>query len=109
MPVIGNERVVVLNAPLVQDQYRNWVRDWDAAMSTAVARVTIDPDSQAETTTANDQNVVTQKAFMPLSAPVDEFSRVLWDGVTWEVDGRPARFRGGPLAYQAVTLKQVTG
>jgi head-tail adaptor len=109
MPVIGNEQVTVLNAPLSTDGYGNKVRDWDAAVATPIGRVTVDPLSGQESTTANDQTVTTMRAIMPVNTPVDAFSRVVWLDRTWEVDGRPDLYRGGPLAHLSVILKEVQG
>lgn len=109
MSVIGNETITILNAPLVKDQYNNMVRDWPSAVPTVVRRVTVDPQSSSESRVANDQTVTTVRASMPVSAPLDAFSRVLWAATTWEVDGRPVPFYGGPLAHREVTLKEVAG
>jgi head-tail adaptor len=109
VPVIGNERVTVLNAPLSKDGYGNQVRDWDAAVATVIGRVTVDPLSGQENTTANDQTTTTMRAIMPANSPVGEFSRIQWLDRTWEVDGRPDIYRGGPLAHLSVVLKEVQG
>lgn len=109
MPVIGNETVTVLNAPLSTDEYGSQVRDWDAAVPTVVQRVTVDPVAGQETTSASDQTVTSMRAIMAVNVPVTEFSRMVWLGRTWEVDGRPDIYRGGPLAHLSVVLKEVRG
>ncbi|WP_425589138.1 hypothetical protein [Streptomyces similanensis] len=86
--------------------------DWSTA-TRASYKGRVEPLSSAETVQQGDQVITTLDCFLPPSAAVTEYDRAEVDGVTYEVNGKPDVYTGyGPLkalAYQRVTLKEVTG
>ncbi|MFJ3089027.1 hypothetical protein [Streptomyces sp. NPDC086838] len=108
---IGRQTIVLLDAPLVSGDYNTKVRDWAHATPTPVYGCTIDYVSSSESREARDQTVTAAQLDMPRRAPrVSEWSRVEWDGRTWEVDGVPKdTHAAGPLSGQTVRLLEVAG
>ncbi|MEU5030173.1 hypothetical protein [Streptomyces milbemycinicus] len=113
MLLLPTHTVTVLTKPEpTRDRQNNRIVDWSTAVRTAY-RGRTEPVSSSETVQQNDQVITYLTCFLPPSAAVTEYDRAEVDGVTYEVDGRPEVHTGyGPLkilAYQQMTLKQVTG
>ncbi|RPK56228.1 hypothetical protein EES43_24610 [Streptomyces sp. ADI96-02] len=108
---IGRQTVVLVDAPLVNGDYNTEVRDWAHVTRTPVYGCTVDYVSSSEAHEARDQTVTAAQLDMPRRAPrVSEWSRVEWDGRTWEVDGVPRDVQeAGPLSGQTVRLLEVAG
>ncbi len=108
---IGCQTVVLLDAPLVEGDFNTQVRDWAHATRTPVYGCTVDYSSSSESREARDQTVTAAYLYMPRRAPrVSEWSRVEWDGRTWDVDGVPKDVQeAGPLSGQTVRLLEVAG
>jgi hypothetical protein len=111
--LLPTHTVTVLSRPEpTRDRQNNRVVDWSTAARTSYEG-RVEPLSSSETVQQSDQVVTTLNCFLPPSAAVTEYDRAEVDGVTYEVDGKPDVHTGnGPLsllAYQRVTLKQVTG
>lgn len=108
---IGRQSVTILQAPLVDGDYKTTVRDWEHATPTAIAGCTVDYTSNSRTRQAGDQTTTRAQLLMPRRAmTVTTGMRVQWDGRTWDVDGVPAHAEGaGPLSGQVVALLEVKG
>lgn len=108
---IGRQTVTVLEAPLVDGDYKTKVRDWDHPVPTAVPGCTVDYTSNSRVRQAGDQTTTRAQLLMPPRAmTITTGMRVQWDGRTWDVDGVPAHAEGaGPLSGQVVALLEVKG
>jgi hypothetical protein len=111
--LLPTHTVTILSRPApTRDRQNNRIVDWSTAPRTPYAG-RVEPLSSTETVQQDDQVITTLDCFLPPSAVVTEYDRAEVDGVTYEVDGKPDVYTGhGPLkalAYQRLTLKQVTG
>lgn len=108
--------VTRLRAPLVADPYsgESTARDWPNAASLAIEGCAINPGGSVETSTVNREQIVTEPSLLaPFSADVLPADRITDpDGVTWEVEGRGARWRNpftGTEFGSAFPLRLVEG
>lgn len=105
-----------VRAPLVEDRYRNKKRDWDNAEHTEMTGVNIQPAGvpvRSEEETDDRQTTVTAWN-LQTSEGVDldllETDRILFDGMTLEVDGKVGRWPdpfGPGVHHVEARLKEV--
>ncbi|WP_338683944.1 hypothetical protein QD712_25840 [Streptomyces acidiscabies] len=87
-----------VRAPLVEDRYRNKKRDWSSAQHTRIDGVNVQPagaPARSEEDTDDRQTTVTAWVLQtPEGVDLDllETDRIIFDGMTMEVDGKPARW-----------------
>lgn len=105
-----------VRAPLVEDRYKNKKRDWDNAQRTEVVGVNIQPAGapvRSEEETGDRQTTVTAWNLQtPEGVDLDllETDRVLFDGMTLEVDGKVGRWPdpfGPGVHHVEARLKEV--
>lgn len=112
MIALGEETVVVRNAPLATDgRYGNARRDWDQATDTTVAGVAMQPLAYEENDVDRERTVSRMRLYLPpAGAALAAESRVVWRGTTYEVDGSPEPwYDGGALDHLAATVKLLAG
>lgn len=58
-----------------------------------------------------DLTTASLRVFLPLTTPVDQTSRIRWDGYVWSVDGEPARQPGGFIVegFQLLQMSRSEG
>jgi len=92
---LGNNIVIVKNAPLVADPTDGTLyRDWDAADTTTVAGCMFQPFQPAGTKLLEDNKFREYSSgffrlWMPAGSPVDSNSKIEFNGHTYEVYGSP--------------------
>lgn len=109
-----NDTVTILRATAVKDRYNNDVPG--AVTETVVTGCAVVPPGARLSTTGGSELTFQQdtvEATMVLLAPLDTdivaTDRVRYDGVVWEVDGKPEKFTLTSLRHVAARLKVVTG
>ena len=96
---LGNDTIIVQNAELVKDPRDNaWYRDWDNATETEVEGCNIQPTRLSDKLRDEDDHerefhLTYFRGFAPLDAPLDYTSRVLFEGETYDVQGKPTPWR----------------
>lgn len=109
---IGADTITVLRAQLVDvDRYGKQRRDWPAAAETEVTGVSVQALSAAEAAVDREYAATHLRLIAPHSIDLTATDRVRWHGLTFDVDGDPARWydeHGQPEHLEA-TLKRATG
>jgi hypothetical protein len=108
------QSITVLRAPAVVDRYGNpsSVRDWGAATSVTYNAVSVQPDISNESAGDRPLVVTGWRVFSARGTDVDVLptDRILYNGVTLEVDGEVGRWEfAGRLHHVEFRLKRVTG
>lgn len=86
----GSDQVTVLRASVNDDdRYAAQRRDWSAATSTELTGVSVQPMTATETTTDREYTATHLNLYAPPDADLLATDRVIWRGVTYEVDGPP--------------------
>lgn len=105
-----------VRAPLAEDRYRNKKRDWDNAQFTEMTGVNIQPagvpvrsdeDTDDRQTTVTAWNLQTPEG---VDLDLLETDRILFDGMTLEVDGKVGRWPdpfGPGVHHVEARLKEV--
>lgn len=115
---LGADWIVVKDAPLViNSRHRNRERDWTAATVTAVSRCSVQPylsvavGGGAEDNEGREFTSTHMRLFAPPDTALSATSRVVYNGVTYEVDGEPARWRDldGRPSHVEAALKRLAG
>lgn len=111
---LGDDTMVVVHAPLVEDttgaNYGNPYLDWSAATRTTVEGVTVQPLPAAELVDPSRDAVVTRYTLIaPADTALDAVDRVEWQGIAFEVDGAPMIWRTGVLDHVEAILQMVRG
>ena len=96
---LGQETIVVENAPLVTGRTGALIRDWDNAAQTVISECMIQPFILADKLnyTNDGEREFTKNSFRVFAPPgtasiVQPESRILWRGVTYEVQGIPGKW-----------------
>lgn len=109
---LGAQTVTVLDAPLVQDaRHGTTRRDWKTAATTVLRGCSVQPYSATETTEDREFTDTHMRLFAPYGDLPQATSRVQVDGVLYEVDGEPARWRDdmGVPSHVEAALKRLVG
>jgi len=110
------QSVVILRAPVVEDaRYKDKKRDWANAEPIPVSGVNVQPaatPSQSKEYVEDRQTTVTGwRLYTPRGMDLDlrETDRILFDGMTLEVDGKVGRWPapGGGVHHVEVELREV--
>ena len=114
MSALTADSAVRKRAPFKLDKFGNpsGVRDWTAATSSPIERVSIQPDTSSEETGDRSPVVTGWRLISARGVDVDLLpsDRVVFDGLTLEVDGEVARYRmAGRVHHVEARLKRVTG
>lgn len=112
----AGDTVTVLRATVTTTQRGDAVLDWSSAAEIPLTGCRWQPRTGDEITpggggATRDAVIDGLTLFAPLDADLHALDRMLVDGVTWEVDGPPRRWRGptGALAHTEATLRRVDG
>lgn len=94
-------------APLVTDRYGKQVRDWSAAASVDYP-AEVQPVSSTENVVNQARTETRWRVWLGPSADLAATDRVVWDGVTFEVEGDVERWkRRGRLHHLRAVLVRV--
>lgn len=99
MTDLGPDTITILNAELVADVRDNTeYRDWANAEETVVTGCFLQPfllstKLQYEYTQDREYTTTFFQLFAPYGAPLGAHSRVEFDGLTYEVQGNPGKWR----------------
>lgn len=102
------ETVTVENATVVgRDDYGNDVTEWVGVESPAWLEQT----NSTENTDNQEQTTANMRLYVPLWTAIDSFSRVIWGGFTWSVNGEPGRQPGGFIVegFQIALISRTEG
>jgi hypothetical protein len=101
--------VTILRAGTTTDRYGNTEPDWDAATS-ETAKAWLSQQSRTEDVDGRDALIQVWVAFLPPDVSVSGHDRLVWSGITFDVDGPllPAWTPRGLHHYEA-TLRVVEG
>jgi hypothetical protein len=113
--LLFNQSVIRLRAPLVEDRYRNKKRDWGSAAPATFEGVNVQPASvpvSSDEETLDRQTTVTHWVLQsPEGVDLDllETDRIVFDGMTLEVDGKVGRWSSpwGGVHHVEARLKEV--
>lgn len=101
--------VTILRPATSTDRYGNVIPDWTGATSTAVD-AWISQRASTEAEAGRDTVATTLGMFVDADVDIEAGDRVVVDGETWEVDGRPLRARTPRgVHHLEVGLRTVTG
>lgn len=103
-----NSTVTVRNAAIVADRFGDDRVDWAAATSVDV-QAHVQDRTSVERTTDDQRTVQTATAFMPVDAPVLSTSRVVVDGVQWDVAGVLHRRFAGRSHLEVKLTRELEG
>jgi hypothetical protein len=112
MSTPGYETVTVLDAPLVTDsRHGTQRRDWTDATETELSGCSVQPWTADEATADREFTATHVRLFAPFGNLPYATSRIVYDGVTYEVDGEPARWRddAGRPDHVEASLKRLAG
>lgn len=108
----GNDTITVVRAALVAaNRYNAQHRDWPGATSTVVRGVAVQPIGAVETDAQREYAATHMRLFAPYTIDLTSTDRVVWNDITFEVDGEPARWHddSGQPDHVEVDLKRMTG
>ena len=110
------QTIIRRRAPLIQDAHGNEIRDWSDAVDVTIEGVSVQPNSQEETSTALRTSVVTGwRVQSPPGADLDIEPTdrvVVAGGVVCEVEGEVARWPDpltGDIHHVEFTVKRREG
>lgn len=112
MTTPGSDQVTVLRAPLGDaDRYAAQRRGWAAATSAVLTGVSVQPMAASETTVDREYTATRMNLYAPPGADLLATDRVVWQGVTYEVDGPPATWfdLNGVADHVAAVIKRLAG
>jgi hypothetical protein len=113
----GYDTAVVLRAPITTDRYGAETRDWAAATETVLTGITMQPlgsrTVRATVEDTEDREWTSEKYILaaPSTADLLATDRVLWQGITLEMDG-PSQLWPGPdgqLHHYEAALRRLAG
>ena len=102
------ESVTLLAEQVVgQDDYGNDITEPVTEESPAW----LEQRNSSETLNANEQTTAGMLLYLPLTAALRFFDRVVWDDLEWDVSGAPGRQPGGFVVegYQVVSITRTEG
>lgn len=106
--MIFGDSVTRLRAPLVTGPYGNELYDWPNATSVDYA-AEVQPVSSTEDVVNQPQTVTRWRMFLLPDANVKATDRIVWAGLTLEVDGEVEQWRPrGRLHHFEAVLKRVS-
>lgn len=111
MIVLGSQTIAILTPALVEDAYHNEVEDWSSPTALAIGGCSVQPGG-------GDDFVLQREAITtlftvwapPQLQPIPGTCRVLYAGVTYDIDGPVERWEvGTALDHVVIRLKETTG
>jgi len=98
-------------ASLVDDGYGNLTPSWVAPATSSIAGCRWQPVSSEEVLGNRDGSEIVARLLAPSDADIASRDRVVFGGVTFEVDGEPLRHRSpsGVAAHAEVLLRRFDG
>lgn len=108
LPTFATQTVTVQRAGLVTDHGAQ-VPDWTNPTVHAVTGCSVQPAGGSEDRVNRDAVTTQFTLYAPLDADVRATDRVVFDGVTFEVDGPPRRWATGVLDHIEANLRVVNG
>ncbi|RPK50405.1 hypothetical protein [Streptomyces sp. ADI93-02] len=109
-----SDSVTRLRAPLVTDRYGNQTtdRDWPNAVQTQFRGVNVQPDNSVESVGERTSVTTAWRLVGPKGRDFDVLrtDRLVYDGMTLEVDGEVARYRyAGRVHHVEIRMVRVSG
>jgi hypothetical protein len=108
----GSDHVTVLRAPLDgTSRYAAQRRDWASATSHTLSGVSVQPMAATEATVDREYTATHLALYALPGADLLAADRVVWRGVTYEVDGPPATWfdLGGVADHVEAVIKRMAG
>lgn len=109
---IGSQQVVRLRAGSVLDgRHGGRARDWNNAQSLTINGVSVQPYATAESTLQAAYIADRLRVIAPAGTDLLETDRVVYDEVTYEVDGSAQSWHGldGPEHHIELVIKRLAG
>lgn len=109
---IGSDTVTRVRAALgAPGRYGAEQRDWSAAATTTISGVSVQPVAATEATVDREYTATHLNLFAPPGTDLLATDRVVWRGVTYEIDGEPATWYdlGGRADHLEAVLKRMAG
>jgi hypothetical protein len=109
---LGGQEVTRLRAELVSDgRHGGPSRAWAHASSTAITGVSVQPFATAESTIDAAYIADRLRLFAPPGTDIVSTDRIVYDGVTYEVDGnaQPWHDLGGQAHHIELVIKRLAG
>ena len=98
-------------ALLVDDGYGNQVEDWASPATVLLSECRWQPLSSKEVLESRSGSEITARLMAPLDVDIAPRDRIVYSGVTYEVEGEPLRHRSpsGVAAHAEVLLRRFDG
>lgn len=107
----ANDSLTRVRAGLVTDSYQNQVRDWASATTLDMSGWSVQPVPAPETAEGTARNTVGRRwlALGPAGTDVLATDRMIYAGITCEVDGAPLVYATGVLDHVELFLQETEG
>lgn len=107
----ATQPLIRVRAPLADDGQHNFLPNWAAAAEETLTGWTVQPGVTDELVAGRDATLIQWTAIGPGGADVLSTDRIKHQGVTYEVDGEPARWPSptGALDNTLLLLKKWKG
>lgn len=112
MTTPGGQQVTRLRADLISDgRHGGLARDWPHAAAEVIDGVSVQPFATAESTLDAAYVADRLRLFAPPEADVASTDRIIYDGVTYEVDGSAQRWYdlAGRADHVEAVIKRLAG
>lgn len=108
LPAFATQTITVLRATTITD-HGNTVESWTSPASHTVTGCSVQPARGDENRTNRDAITTDLIVYAPATADVLDDDRVLYGGVTYDIDGPVQRWQTGVLDHIKIPLRRTEG